>query len=136
MTDARRSAAGRMAIGVAAALVFGGLGLFAWLVWIWVETPSEVRATIGPGARASVVAVATMGLAASFVGVAMTAAALHHAFEAIGSADPSDKARLLAEGISEAMNWTVFGLLTLLVAAIIVLVAGFRLLRASAPVTT
>jgi len=32
--------------------------------------------------------------------------------------DPSQKARALAEGISEAMNWSAFGLLIALVAAL------------------
>jgi biopolymer transport protein ExbB len=42
-----------------------------------------------------------------------TVVGLVQAFGAVGgeSVDPSQKARLLAEGISEAMNCTAFGLL-------------------------
>lgn len=72
------------------------------------------------------------GLLAMFANLAMlcglfgTIVGLIKAFGAVGgeSIDPSQKARILAEGISEAMNCTAFGLL----AAIVALV-GFALLN-------
>jgi biopolymer transport protein ExbB/TolQ len=55
-----------------------------------------------------------------------TIVGLIKAFGAVGgeSVDPSQKARILAEGISEAMNCTAFGLLSAIVA-----LAGFAVLN-------
>jgi biopolymer transport protein ExbB len=55
-----------------------------------------------------------------------TIVGLIKAFGAVGgeSVDPSQKARILAEGISEAMNCTAFGLLSAIVALI-----GFSVLN-------
>ncbi len=72
------------------------------------------------------------GFLAMFSNLAMlsglfgTIVGLIKAFEAVGgeSVDPSQKARILAEGISEAMNCTAFGLLSAIVALI-----GFSVLN-------
>ena len=47
---------------------------------------------------------------APLLGLLITVLFLRGAFSATATADPSQKARLLAEGISEAMNGTAFGL--------------------------
>ena len=47
---------------------------------------------------------------ATLVGLFGTIVGLIHSFAAVASADPSEKAALLARGISEAMNNTAFGL--------------------------
>lgn len=54
---------------------------------------------------------------------------LRGAFRDSAAADPSAKARVLAEGISEAMNGTAFGLLASLVALVPAVVFGVRLVR-------
>ena len=72
------------------------------------------------------------GFLAMFSNLAMlsglfgTIVGLIKAFGAVGgeSVDPSQKARILAEGISEAMNCTAFGLLSAIVALI-----GFSVLN-------
>ena len=72
------------------------------------------------------------GFLALFANLAMlcglfgTIVGLIKAFGAVGgeSVDPSQKARILAEGISEAMNCTAFGLLSAIVALI-----GFSVLN-------
>ena len=47
------------------------------------------------------------------VGITLTYFGLQHAFSAIDGVAPEDKARLLAEGISEAMNASAFAVLSL-----------------------
>ena len=72
------------------------------------------------------------GLLALFANLAMlcglfgTIVGLIKAFGAVGgeSVDPSQKARILAEGISEAMNCTAFGLIAAIVALL-----GFALIN-------
>ena len=72
------------------------------------------------------------GLLALFSNLAMlsglfgTITGLIKAFGAVGgeSVDPSQKARILAEGISEAMNCTAFGLI-----AAIVSLTGFAVMQ-------
>src|SRR5450755_2185343 len=58
------------------------------------------------------------GFLAMFSGLFGTIVGLIKAFGAVGgeSVDPSQKARILAEGISEAMNCTAFGLLSAITA--------------------
>jgi biopolymer transport protein ExbB len=53
---------------------------------------------------------AMLGNVATLVGLFGTILGLIHAFSAVASADPSEKASLLAKSISEAMNNTAFGL--------------------------
>lgn len=55
---------------------------------------------------------AMLGNAAMLAGLLGTVSGLIACFEAVGGANPADKANLLAGGISEAMNCTGFGLLT------------------------
>lgn len=117
-------------LGIIATLILGPLGTFAWLGWVWWETPEEVRATVSATRKGAVIAVASVSLAASLLGLVMTVIELVRSFDAVSRVDPSSKARLLAEGISSAMNWTVFGLLTLPIAVVVAFVAAFRLLRA------
>lgn len=49
---------------------------------------------------------------ATLLGLLGTVSGLIHAFTAVASANPADKANLLAASISEAMNCTAFGLMT------------------------
>ena len=87
-------------------LVVGGVGAVgtAWLI----RRVSKRRknASLGTKLIASVVAAsAAFGALGTLLGLVM-------AFGAVGgeSVDPSQKARILAEGLSEAMNCTAFGL--------------------------
>ena len=84
--------------------VFVGIGLSAWMVHrIW-----RRRNDLGITTKVilALVAAAVMG------GAFGTVAGLVKTFGAVGgeSVDPSQKARILAEGISEAMNCTAFGI--------------------------
>jgi len=54
---------------------------------------------------------AMIGNVATLAGLLGTIVGLIHSFSAVGGVDPSQKATLLAKGISEAMNCTAFGLL-------------------------
>src|SRR5260370_8733360 len=53
-----------------------------------------------------------LGNAAMLAGLLGTVAGLIRCFEAVATVNPADKATILAEGISEAMNCTGFGLFT------------------------
>lgn len=55
---------------------------------------------------------AMLGNAAMLAGLLGTVSGLIACFEAIAGANPQDKATILSNGISEAMNCTAFGLLT------------------------
>lgn len=66
---------------------------------------------------------------APLAGVGLTALSLRQAFARTATAPPSDKARVLATGISEAMNGTVFGVIAGLLALAVFLVALVMLLR-------
>jgi hypothetical protein len=75
-----------------------------------------------------------IALAAIWAG--MTALGVGHAFAGVRGADPSQKATLLAAGISEAMNCTAALLVFLLFPTVVVIVARIRSSpkrRASAP---
>ena len=54
---------------------------------------------------------AMLGNVATLLGLLGTILGLIHAFGAVANANPADKATILANGISEAMNCTGFGLL-------------------------
>ncbi|PIE65893.1 MAG: flagellar motor protein MotA [Deltaproteobacteria bacterium] len=54
---------------------------------------------------------AMIGNVATLAGLLGTIVGLIHAFGAVAGVDPSQKATMLAKGISEAMNCTAFGLL-------------------------
>lgn len=71
--------------------------------------------------------------AAPVIGLVVTVSLIAHAYSVVASpaVDPSQKARLLAEGISEAMNGAVFGGIICVLAIIptvfyVVRVAGER----------
>lgn len=55
---------------------------------------------------------ATFANLATLLGLLGTVSGLIHAFTAVASANPAEKANLLAASISEAMNCTAFGLMT------------------------
>ena len=55
---------------------------------------------------------ATFANLATLLGLLGTVSGLIHAFTAVATANPAEKANLLAASISEAMNCTAFGLLT------------------------
>jgi biopolymer transport protein ExbB/TolQ len=61
---------------------------------------------------------AMLGNAAMLAGLLGTVSGLIRCFEAVATVNPADKATILAEGISEAMNCTAFGLLTAIPALI------------------
>src|SRR5215831_11749300 len=93
----------------------------------------EVQAAMDEGALQEMPKIAARtGFLALFANLAMlnglfgTIVGLIRAFGAVGgeSVDPSQKARILAEGISEAMNCTAFGLISAITA-----LAGFAVLN-------
>ena len=55
---------------------------------------------------------ATFANLATLLGLLGTVSGLIHAFGAVATANPADKANLLSASISEAMNCTAFGLMT------------------------
>ena len=70
-------------------------------------------------------------VAAPLLGLAVTVFYLRGAFRETASADPSQKARLLGEGISEAMNGTACGMVVSCLALVPALIFGVRLYRNS-----
>jgi len=91
--------------------------LFAWLVAGFVGAALTARwlrrlwKRGGSSLRTRVVAVVLAG--STIVGLLGTTVGLVKAFGAVGgeSIDPSQKARILAEGISEAINCTALGVI-------------------------
>jgi hypothetical protein len=118
-------------IGIIATLTLGIVGAFGWLLWVWSQTPDDVRANVSTTKRAAVIAFASVCVAMFALGLVMTVIELRLAFVHVNAVDPANKARMLAEAISSAMNWTVVGMLPLPVAVIVVFVAGYKLLRAT-----
>ena len=55
---------------------------------------------------------ATLANVATLLGLLGTVSGLIHAFAAVATANPAEKANLLSASISEAMNCTAFGLVT------------------------
>jgi biopolymer transport protein ExbB/TolQ len=96
---------------VALALVLGwlllGVGGVVMTAW-WSRALWKSRKHVPRRTKLIAVVVASSALA----GALGTLLGLVKAFGAVGgeSLDPSQKARILAEGIAEAMNWTTFGL--------------------------
>lgn len=68
-------------------------------------------------------------VAAPLVGLLSTLLLLRGAFGGVAKVDPSEKARVLAEGISQAMNGLAFGMVISLVAFVPAVVFGVRLVR-------
>ena len=96
---------------VALALVLGwlllgvvGVVMTAW----WSRALWKSRKNVPRRTKLIAIVVASSALA----GALGTLLGLVKGFGAVGgeSLDPSQKARILAEGIAEAMNWTAFGL--------------------------
>lgn len=63
------------------------------------------------------------------LGILGTVIGLKRAFSAAAAADPATKSQMLAEGISEAMNATAFGIVVFPFGALAVGIALFKLLR-------
>jgi biopolymer transport protein ExbB/TolQ len=61
---------------------------------------------------------AMLGNVATLLGLLGTIIGLIHAFGAVANANPADKATILANSISEAMNCTAFGLFTGIIALV------------------
>lgn len=87
----------------------------------------EVSLEIIPSVSTRLTFLATLANVATLLGLLGTIQGLIQAFSAVGSADPSQKAMLLASGISMALYTTAFGL----IAAIPMLVM-YTLLQAKA----
>ena len=62
---------------------------------------------------------ATFSNMSTLLGLLGTVVGLIGAFAALGEADPTEKADLLSQGISEAMNCTAFGLMVAIPALIL-----------------
>ena len=67
------------------------------------------------------------------LGILGTVIGLKHAFNSVAAVDPATKSQMLAEGISEAMNATAFGLVLFPIGGILLGVALFQLFRKPAP---
>ena len=93
-----------------------GSGLAAWFVFRFWKRSKQT-----PLAAKLIASVAVASAVAAAVG---TLVGLVKAFGAVGgeSVDPSQKARILAHGISEAMNCAAFGLAVWLPSIIVTLV--------------
>lgn len=74
---------------------------------------------------------AVLLVSAPLLGLTVTVFFLRGAFRETAGADPSQKARLLAEGISEAMNGTACGLVISCVALVPTVIFAARLYRDS-----
>ena len=75
-------------------------------------------------------------MVAPLLGVAATALFLRSAFHGVADTDPSHKARVLAEGISEAMNGAAVGMIVsflALVPAVVFAIWLFRERTAASP---
>lgn len=85
------------------------------------------RASRGP--LAGVISGASLLILAPLAGFTTTAVLLQRAFGQVATADPSEKARLLAEGISNAMTFPAAGLAAGVLGAIVFIVSLVLLLR-------
>jgi biopolymer transport protein ExbB len=74
---------------------------------------------------------AAVVVAAPLVGLVTTVLFLRSSFHDTAAVDPSEKARFLAEGISESMNATAFGMIVALLAIAPTIVFAVRLYRES-----
>jgi uncharacterized membrane protein len=119
-------------VGIAAVVMFGGLGAAIWLRWIWSRTPPSVRSTVPVRHRYAAVCVVWGAFLSGLLGWAMTLRGVVRAFGHVANVDPSEKARALAEGISEAMNMTALGIVIQLVGCVLALILGWKLLRRTA----
>lgn len=72
---------------------------------------------------------ASIALISPLLGLGLTVLMVQRAFTSVERADPSEKARLLAEGISYAMNFLAFGIGGTLVGMLVLGVSLFVYLR-------
>ena len=72
----------------------------------------ESMIEITPQLETSTHSLATFANLATLLGLLGTVSGLIHAFAAVSTVNPADKANLLSASISEAMNCTAFGLMT------------------------
>ena len=70
-------------------------------------------------------------VAAPFIGVAVTTFWLQRAFREVADIDPSQKARVLAQRISEAMTGTAWGIVVSCVALVPAIIFAIRSYRDS-----
>lgn len=100
-------------------LIAIAISIALWVRWLWMRYQA---------ARRSLIAWMLTTVVLLAHGVCGTLMGLIKAFGAVGgeSIDPSQKARVLAEGISEGMNCSVFGLLPLLVIPVVLVVITWR----------
>lgn len=103
------------------------LALAGWMRWLGhrPRVPSWLRGVL----RWAFVVV----IPAPAIGIFVTVHGLRKAFEAVDGADPSQKARILAEGISEAMNATAFVIVLLFVEVLALLALTWRYHWSKAP---
>lgn len=91
---------------------------------------SSSRSPMSRNLRRFLISVAVM-IGAPLLGLLSTVVALIVAFRGVSKEAPEQKARVLAEGISEAMNATAFGLLISIVALVPAIIFGARAFRES-----
>lgn len=107
------------------------MGLFSWIV-ATVCVAADVAAVVFlvRGLKATPRRFAVLSLAAGggtvVVGLLGTVLGLYRAFGAVASVDASRKSALLAQGISEAMNATAFGLVACAIPFTVALVLFLR----------
>jgi hypothetical protein len=106
---------------VTALAIWFVLGVLGTLATLWLVRRVWKRRTTLPLAARSI---AILIVVAAAYGALGTLAGLVMAFGAVGgeNIDPAQKARILAEGIAQAMNCTAFGLLIWVPSAIAALV--------------
>jgi hypothetical protein len=99
------------------------LGVIGTLATLWLVRRVWKRRTELPLAARGI---AALVVAAAAYGALGTLAGLISAFGAVGgeSIDPSQKARIVAEGIAQAMNCAVFGIIIWVPSAIAAFVLG------------
>jgi len=118
-----------MVIGGVAVALLGGLGAALWLRWLWSRTPESVRSSVPARHRYAAAGVVWGAFLSGVLGWAMTVRGLVRAFGDVANVDPSEKAKVLAMGISEAMNMTAAGIVVQLFGCVLGLVLGWTLLR-------
>jgi hypothetical protein len=121
-----------MVTGAAAVVVLGGLGAALWLRWLWSRTPPSVRSAVPVRHRQVAVCAVWGTFVFGLLGWAMTVRGLVRVFGDVANVDPSEKAKMLATGISEAMNLTAAAIVVQLIGCVLALVVGWSLLRRTA----
>ncbi len=78
---------------------------------------------------------AAVVVVAPFIGLGLSLLFLRRAFDGTASVDPSDKAKFLAEGISESMNMTACGVVVSCLGLVPTIIFALRLHRESKQTT-